>query len=54
MEKIYLSKSKYCMAKQCNKALWLSKNMPEVKTEIDNERILDNGIEVRRISKRYF
>ena len=40
MKYIYLSKSKYCRAKQCNKMLWLDKNMPEVAEEIDNEMIL--------------
>ncbi len=41
-----LSKSKYCMAVQCLKMLWLNENKPEVKKEIDNESVLDNGIEV--------
>ena len=26
MNNVYLSKSKYCRAKQCNKMLWLDKN----------------------------
>lgn len=54
MERIYLSKSKYCKAKQCNKALWLSKNMPEVKTEIDIQQILDNGTEVGELAREIF
>ena len=29
MGKIHLSKSKYCRAVQCNKMLWLDKNMPK-------------------------
>lgn len=29
----YFSKSKYCLAWQCPKLLWLSKNKPELKTE---------------------
>ena len=28
MEKVHLSKSKYCKAKQCNKILWLNKYKP--------------------------
>ena len=41
-----LSKSLYCKAIQCNKMLWLEKNHPEEKGEIDNESVLDNGTEV--------
>jgi len=52
MENIYLSKSKYCKAVQCNKALWLSKNNPDVATEIDDEQILDNGTKVGELARR--
>lgn len=51
MENIYLSKSKYCKAKQCNKALWLLKNNPAVATEIDNQAVLDNGTEVGELAR---
>ena len=54
MEGIYLSKSKYCKAKQCNKALWLLKNNPNVATEIDNQSILDNGTEVGELARGIF
>ena len=53
MEGIHLSKSKYCKAKQCNKALWLLKNNPKVATQIDNQAILDNGTEVLQIANEY-
>ena len=54
MKKTYLSKSKYCKAKQCNKALWLLKNNPKVATEIDNQTILDNGTEVGELARGIF
>ena len=54
MEGIYLSKSKYCKAKQCNKALWLLKNNPKVATQIDNQAILDNGTEVGELARGIF
>lgn len=54
MEGIYLSKSKYCKAKQCNKELWLLKNNPEVATEIDKQAILDNGTEVGELARGIF
>lgn len=54
MEGIYLSKSKYCKAKQCNKALWLSKYNPEVATAIDNQSVLDNGTEVGELARGIF
>lgn len=49
-----LSKSKYCDAIQCNKILWLDTNIPEVKGEVTNESILDNGKEVGQTAKELF
>ena len=49
-----LSKSLYCKAVQCNKMLWLEKNHPEEKVEIDNESVLDNGTEVGEYAKDLF
>ena len=49
-----LSKSLYCNAVQCNKMLWLEKNHPEEKVEIDNESVLDNGTEVGEYAKDLF
>lgn len=47
-----LSKSKYCNGLQCKKMLWLEKNKPEVKTEIDNESVLDNGNDVHEVARK--
>ena len=33
MDKVYLSKSKYCKAKQCNKILWMDKYKLEEKIQ---------------------
>ena len=49
-----LSKSKYCRAIQCNKMLWLDKNKPEEKGEIDNQAVLDNGTKVGELAKGIF
>ena len=49
-----LSKSKYCMAVQCNKMLWLDQNKPEQKAATDNETVFDNGIKVGLLARRLF
>ena len=49
-----LSKSKYCNGIQCKKILWLDKNMPEVKNNIANDSVLDNGTEVGELAKQIF
>jgi len=49
-----LSKSKYCNGIQCKKMLWLLKYKPEEMGEIDNESVLDNGIEVGNLAKKIF
>ena len=49
-----LSKSKYCEGVQCKKILWLSKFKPEVKEEIDNESVLENGNYVHEIARKMF
>ena len=54
MENLYLSKSKYCKAKQCDKLLWLSKYKKEEANEIDVQSILDNGIEVGELARELF
>ena len=51
MNEIHLSKSKYCRAIQCNKMLWLEKNKPEEKGEMDNQAVLDNGTKVGELAK---
>ena len=47
MNNVYLSKSKYCRAKQCNKMLWLDKNKPECGEFTTDEAIND------RTNKQY-
>ena len=54
MDNIYLSKSKYCKAIQCDKILWLEKNKPEEKSEIDRQAVLDNGTKVGELAKNLF
>ena len=51
---MYLSKSKYCSGVQCNKILWLDKYKSEVKEEIDNSSVLDNGTKVGELAKGLF
>ncbi len=49
-----LSKSKYCLGIQCHKLLWLDKNKPEYKEDINNESVLDNGTMVGIVAKNIF
>ena len=49
-----LSKSKYCNGIQCMKILWLDKNKPEEKEDINNESIMDNGNKVHDLAKNLF
>ena len=51
---MYLSKSKYCNAIQCNKMLWLNEYKSEEATEVDNSSVLDNGTEVGEVAKNLF
>lgn len=48
---MYLSKSKYCNGYQCKKILWLDKYKQEVKEEVSNESVLDNGTEVGELAR---
>ena len=54
MNELQLSKSKYCRAKQCNKILWMDKNMPEEKVSTARESVLSNGIRVGELAKSLF
>ena len=54
MEKVHLSKSRYCRAKQCKKMLWLDTYKAEEKMIIDNERVFKNGHIVGELAKRLF
>ncbi len=51
---MYLSKSKYCTGIQCKKILWLDKNNPEVREDVSNQAVLDNGTEVGELAKGLF
>lgn len=54
MNHVYLSKSKYCKAKQCNKILWLDKFKPEEKVPTARESVLTNGTKVGELAKGLF
>ena len=49
-----LSKSKYCNGIQCKKMLWLDKHKPDVKENINNESILENGNFIHEVAKYLF
>lgn len=51
---MYLSKSKYCKGVQCKKILWLDKNHPELKEEVSNQDVFENGTEVGELAKKLF
>ena len=54
MNKVHLSKSKYCRARQCNKILWMDKYKSEEKVATGNESVLKNGTKVGEIAKGLF
>ena len=54
MNSVYLSKSKYCRAKQCNKMLWMDTYKIEEKISTANDAVLKNGTAVGEIAKRIF
>lgn len=54
MEKISLSKSKYCEAVQCEKILWLRKYRPEAAEKSGNDSVLETGREVGEAAKGLF
>lgn len=54
MNQTYLSKSKYCKAKQCNKILWLDKHKPDQAIPTANQTVLQNGTKVGEVAKKYF
>lgn len=49
-----LSKSKYCNAIQCKKMLWLDYNKPEVKEDVNNNSVLEQGTEVGILARDLF
>ena len=54
MNKIHLSKSKYCQCVQCEKILWLNKYKPECATGADKTVIFENGHKVGELAKSLF
>ena len=54
MNKVYLSKSKYCRCVQCPKILWLEKYKPECATPEDKTVIFENGHKVGELAKGLF
>ena len=54
MNKIHLSKSKYCKSVQCNKILWMDKYKPEVAIQTARDSVLENGTEVGELAKKIF
>ena len=54
MEKVYLSKSRYCRAKQCNKMFWLDKYKPEEKVQTASDDVFENGNKVGELAKQLF
>ena len=54
MNKINLSKSKYCKCVQCEKIIWLSKYKPELAIQTARESVLENGTRVGELAKGLF
>jgi len=54
MNKVYLSKSRFCKAKQCNKILWMDKNKPEEAVQTADPSVLANGVKVGELARQYF
>lgn len=54
MNNVYLSKSKYCKAKQCQKILWLDRYKQEVKVQTLKEMIFKNGTMVGELARELF
>ena len=54
MNKINLSKSRYCKCVQCEKILWLSEYKPECAAINKNESIVGNGEKVGELAKGLF
>ena len=54
MNKIHLSKSKYCKSIQCNKILWMDKYKSEVAIPTSRDSVLKNGTEVGELARDLF
>ena len=54
MEKMGLSKSKYCSGLQCPKILWLQENKPEEAEDTAQDSVMENGTMVGEVARGYF
>lgn len=54
MNKIFLSKSKYCQCVQCEKILWLSKYKKDILEDKTDDSILKRGKQVGELAKQLF
>lgn len=54
MNKIYLSKSKYCKLVQCPKILWMSKYKSDVAVPTARDDVLANGTAVGELARNLF
>ena len=54
MNRVYLSKSRYCKVVQCEKIIWLNKYKPECAVFEDKEAIFATGREVGELAKGLF
>lgn len=54
MNKVYLSKSRYCKCVQCKKILWLKKYKPEYAVQTTKDSVFENGSKVGELAKGLF
>lgn len=54
MNKVKLSKSKYCKCVQCSKMIWLMKYKPEFAVKTAKDSVLENGTRVGELAKGLF
>jgi len=54
MNKVNLSKSRYCKCVQCKKIIWLNKYKPELAIQTARESVLENGTKVGELAKGLF
>ena len=54
MNDVYLSKSRYCKAKQCQKILWMDKYKQEEKVTSGKDAVFKNGTMVGELAKGLF
>ena len=54
MNKVYLSKSRYCKCVQCKKILWLKKYKPEYAIQTTKDSVFENGSKVGELAKGLF